>query len=280
MIYRSEHLTLHSVMEVFRGEVNDVVICEEVSAGGGSYYTLLIVKEHEVVKKLLRIVEESEKDMSCCLEMFAGNDGYCLVFPYIKERKLSDFYMAKQTPLTICEDIALNLLLQCMTSPLPYPLLELVIKQRQIHLLKDNSVVLGYCIDLADLKEESGQKECTMQCAICIRELLQEKITKKNVSYQLLLKKIPKQSYHDFRELYKDIRLSKTTIEKVGIRSRIRSFFYRNQNKIFRILLMFSLVMVLLVLLMVLTDLVWGDIPFLRIFFNTFRQIGTESLVR
>ena len=280
MIYRSEHLTLRSVMDVFQGEVNDVMICEEISGGRGSYYTLLTVKDHETVKKLLRIIECAEKDMDCCVETFTYNNNYCMLFPYIKERKLEDFYMGKAIPLAVCEEICLNLLLQCMASTLPYPLLELALMQGQIHLLKDNSIVLGYSIDLTQLDENSGQKECTMQCAIRIRDLLQEKTSKKNVSYQLLLKKIPKQSYQDFRELYKDIRLSKTSIEKKGIRSSIKGFWQRNQSVIFRSLLYLSVIMLIIVIAMVATDLIWGDIPILRLFKNSFKQIGTESLLK
>lgn len=281
MLYQSEHLTLRSVMDVFRGEINDVMICEDVSGSSkGSYYTLLTIKDHETVKKLLRIIRCSERSMDCCIELFTCNNCYCLVFPYIKERKLSDFYMAKAIPLAVCEDICLNLLLQCMSSTLPYPLLELALKQGQIHLLKDNSIVLGYCLDLTELNDKSGQKECAMQCAIRIRELLQEKTTKKNVSYQLLLKKIPKKSYSDFRELYKDIRLSKTNIEKRGLKSRLRSLWKRNQAEVFHFLLILSAIMAVVVLLMFISNVIWGDIPFLRVFTNTFKQIGTELLTK
>jgi len=280
MIYRSEHLTLRSVMDVFQGQVNDVVICEEISGGRGNYYTLLVVKEHETVKKLLRIMEQAEREMDCLIERFTYNNNFCLVFPHTKERRLKDFYMVNMFSLELCEEICFSLLVQCMSSTLPYPLLELVLKQEQIHLLKDNSIVLGYCMDLEQLNENSGQKECAMQCAISIRELLQGKATKKNVSYQLLLKKIPKQSYQDFRELYKDLRLSKTSIGKMRIRDSIRGFWQRNQNTIFKALLYLSVLMLIIVIVMTVTDLIWGDNPFFRLFVNSFKQIGTESLVK
>ena len=226
-------------------------------------------------------MHQNDTFMGCFNVDFGAFSGcFCMVFPYIKERKLEKFYMATMLPLAMCEEICLNLLLQCMSSSLPYPLLELVLKQGQIHLLKDNSVVLGYCIDLCDLDETSGQKECTMQCAIRIRELLQEKTSKKNVSYQLLLKKIPKQSYQDFRELYKDIRLSKTSIEKTSLKKALQGFWYRNQTTIIRRLLYLSVILIIVVLVMFLSDVIWGDIPFLRLFFNTFKQIGTESMTK
>ena len=280
MIYRSERLTLRSVMDVFQGEVNDVMICEEISGGRGNYYTLLVIKDHETVRKLLCIMEQSERNMDCCLDMFSFNNCFCMVFPYIRERKLEKFYVAGAIPLAVCEEICLSLLLQCMTSTLPYPMLELVLKQGQIHLLKDNSIVLGYCLDLSELNEDSGQKECAMQCAICISELLKEKTTKKNVSYQLLLKKIPKQSYQDFRELLKDIRLSKTSIGKRGIRNRLKYFWEQNQNEILKVLLYLSVAMVIIVAVMFLSDVIWGENPFFTLFTNSFKHIGTESLTK
>ena len=279
MIYRSEQMTLHSVMDVFQGEVNDVMICEDVSDTKGSYYTLLAVKNHETVKKLLSITKQSEKSMECCVDTFSDNNCYYMVFPYIKERRLEDFYMGRILPLATCEDICLNLLLQCMASSLPYPLLELVIKQKQIHLLKDNSIVLGYCMDLSELNENSGEKECAVQCAVCIQELLQEKNTKKNVSYQLLQKKIPKQSYNSFRELYTDIRLSKTEKSKKGVIKKVKIFWQQNQAPIARALLYIAVIFAILMLVMFLSNVIWGDIPFLRMFINNFKQIGTESLV-
>lgn len=280
MIYRSDRLTLRSVMDVFQGKVNDIVICEELSGSRECYYTLLAVKDHETVKKLLRILKQQNGEVSCYEDAFSFNNEFCLVFPYVKERKLEDFYMAKSMPLARCEEICMSLLLQCMASPLPYPLLELVLKQGQLHLQKDNSVTLGCCLDLTELNENCTQQECVMQCAIWIRTLLQEKTSRKNVSYQLLLKKIPKQSYQNFRELYRDLRLSSTKIEKQTIKSRVADFWRRHQVGILRRLLQLSVILAVLVLILFLSNVIWGEIPFLRLFVNTFKQIGTESLTK
>lgn len=280
MIYQSNRMTLRSVMEVFHGEINDVVICEEMYGTRECYYTLIAVKDHETVKKLLQIIKQSEKDENCCVDMFHSNNLFCMVFPYIKERKLEDFYMAKAIPLNVCEEICLNLLLQCMSSNLPYPLLELVLKQRQINLLKDNSIALGYCIDLSQLNEYSTQRECAMQCAIQIREILQAKTTRKNVGYQLLLKKIPKQSYQNFQELYKDIRLATAKTNARGLKKILHDFWSSHQAVLFRFLLYLSVILAIWVIIMFLSNAIWGDIPFLRLFYNTFKQIGTESLTK
>lgn len=50
MIYQSDRMALRSVMDVFQGEINDVMICEEIYGTRECYYTLVAVKDHETVK--------------------------------------------------------------------------------------------------------------------------------------------------------------------------------------------------------------------------------------
>ena len=167
-----------------------------------------------------------------------------------------------------------------MGSKLPYPLLYLVLEQRQIHLLKDGSIVLGYAMDLSGLDEKCGEEKCAMQCAVLVRDMLKDKAVSKSISYQLLMKKIPKQRYQTIREVYKDVRLSMTQGKKRGLAKRFRDWLFRNQPVLFRILLYISVILLILTLIMFFSNIIWGDIPFLRIFFNSFREIGTESMLK
>lgn len=279
MVYQSGKMTLNTVMNVFSGKVNDVEICENVKNGRNTYYTVLIIKDHETVKKLMNIIEASSTGRECYVDMFDSSRGFCMVFDYVKERKLTDFFMARDMPLELCEDICLNLVVQCMTSVLPYPLLELVIKQKQLQLLKDNGIAISYAVDLEELDENCTEARCVMQCALVVRDMLEKKVSKKNIGYKLLAKKIPKQSYISFRELYKDIRLAATTAKKRSLFGRIKAFFIRNDSTIFKMLLVISLILVILALIVFISRAVWGDIPLLRLFFHTFKKIGTESLI-
>lgn len=279
MIYQSERMTLCGVMDVFRGKVNDVVICEEVKGGRTSYYTLVLVKNHDTVRRLIRILERSEKSTPCMVDSFSWNNCFCLVFDYVKARPLSEFFMGAERSLEECESICINLLLQCMTSPLPWPLLKLAIRQ-QIHLLKDGDVRLGYELDLKDLDENCTEKQCVMECAMVIRDLLKEKLTQKNVSYQLLMKKIPRQGYQNFRDLYRDIRLSSSMVGKRSLRARILGLYREHQATIYKALLVVSVFLLILTVSMMISQRIWGEVPFLRILFNNFKQIGTESLIR
>ena len=51
-------------------------------------------------------------------------------------------------------------------------MLYLMLQQNQIHLAKDDSVFLSYQIDLAQIDPKITEKECTVQCARILLELL------------------------------------------------------------------------------------------------------------
>ncbi len=279
MIYQSERLTYHPVMTVYHGKANDILICRDANSDRDSFYTLLVLKDHETVKKLIRVMEASAHGYESCLDFFQYENEYCVAFPHVKERRLEDFYMAAQFSLESCMEICENLVLQCMLSKLPYPLLYLVIRQEQIHLLKDRNIELGYTIELSELDESIGEKECAGECALLVRDLLQEKDTKRNMSYELLALKIPREDYQSLQELYRDLRLTRKASTKRSLLRKIKLWWQDGQSGLFRTLLIICLVLLIFTAICFISKAIWGDVPFLRVFFNHFKVIGTESLV-
>lgn len=279
MVYQSDKMTLNSVMKVFEGKVNDVEICENVVNGRSTYYTVLIIKDHYTVRKLLEVIEADPDGKDCYVDLFADENGFYIVFDYVKERKLEDFFMAGNLSLKNCEDISLSLVVQCMASKLPYPLLELVIDQRQFQLMQDNTVALGYVIDLETLDKDCDEPRCAMRTALVIRDLLEVKLPKKNIGYKLLAKKIPRKSYTSFRELYMDIKLAASTGARRGLFWNVKNFFRTNDGRIFKIVLTICTILAILAIIVLISKLVWGEVPFMRLFFNTIKKIGTESLI-
>lgn len=278
MDYQVKGLSLRTVREVYSGQANDVLVCEDVEVRN-SYYTVLLIKDHVLAKRLLEIlVADNGKPSKCYIDIFTCNEGFGVVFDYIKERFLTDFYMGSSFSLPVCEEICTNLIMECISTMLPYPLLYLVLKQKQIHLSSDNSIHFGTPLDLSELNEKAGEEDCTVLCATLLRDMLVEKEKEKAVSYELLSKKIKKQSYTRFKDLYFDVRMSSTDPKKKNLLTHIKGFFYRNQKGLFRILLYASVILCIIVIIMLISHAITGEVPFLRIFFNTFEQIGTESL--
>lgn len=281
MFYQSQKMKLRCVRIVKKSRTNDIVICEDLNTAARTLYTLLVIKEHQMVKTYLEVFEQAGlAAQDSYIDSFSDQGAFCMVFAWQQERPLKDFYMGESYTLEECENICISILIACMTSNLPYPVLYLILEQGQLHLAKDHTVCLGYQIDLEELDPEKTERDCAVQCASILRDLLRPKASQKAFSYRLLEKKIARKSYGRLTELYKDIRITAAPGQKKGIRKRIKGWFLRNQDGLFRFLLYLCAALAVLVLLSLLSQLFLGDIPWLRLLFNGFKTIGTESLVR
>ena len=166
MIYQSQKMRLKCIRVIERTKVNDIMICQDLNAAEEGLYTVLVVYDHEVVKKFLAVYEQSEysKEASC-VESFSDQGAFVIVYPYFKERALRDFYMGDSYKLSECEDICINTILACIASEIPYPILYLILEQRQLHLAKNHNVYLGMSIRLEDLDPKKTERDCAIQCA-------------------------------------------------------------------------------------------------------------------
>ncbi|MCI6630137.1 MAG: hypothetical protein MSH20_04965 [Lachnospiraceae bacterium] len=281
MIYESPKMRLKCIQVVKKGPVNDIMICQDIDVPGSSLYTLLAVKKHKTARKFLEIIEKAERqDQEYLVDCFSLRGDFFIAFPYKQERPLKSFYNGSAYKLAECEDICINVILTCISSGLPYPLLYLILEQRQLNLARDHSVYLGYELDLEQLDPDKTERDCTVQCARVLMELLEPKASQKAVSYQLLQKKTAKRSYQKFTELYKDIRIASAPKKKKGIRAMLKRWFARNRDRLFGILLWICALLILVVIASFVTQAIFGDIPWLRFFFNSFKTIGTESLLQ
>lgn len=276
MTYRSDKRIYVPLMKVLNGGANDIVICRDVFSGSENDYTLLVIHDHEIVKRLLCVMERSSHGYECCEEIFQQGDVVCAVFPHVKERYLKRFYMPAQITLETCGEICENLILGCMLSQLPYPLLYLALEQEQLHLRQDHRIEPGYAIELDELNEEIGEKECAALCASVLRELLEPVKGRESMAYRFFMKKW---DYDDFGALYRDMRLVKRVMRRRGKCVELWLFLKSRRDGMFQLLRTVCMAMILLALFCLLSRAVWGEIPFLRIFMNHFKTIGTQSLI-
>uniref|UniRef100_UPI004057BF0B hypothetical protein n=1 Tax=Agathobacter sp. TaxID=2021311 RepID=UPI004057BF0B len=281
MLYQSQRMKLECVRIVKKGTVNDIFICRDVNTAAGNLYTLLVIKEHRTVKTCLEIFQKADIAIEdACVDSFSDNGMFCMVFEYKQERPLMEFYRGDSYTLAQCEDVCIHVIMACMAAKLPYPFLYLILKQNQIHLAKDHSVYLSYQIDLSELETRRRERDCAVRCAAILQELLEPKASQKAFSYHLLERKIRRNSYERFSELHKDIRIAAAPKKEQGIFAKIKKWFALRQETWFRILLVICAVFMLVAIVSLVSQFLFGDIPWLRIFFNGFKRIGTEMLVQ
>jgi len=292
LVYHTGDMTLHSVRSILKNEVNDVVICQDQDSPARPYYTLVAVKDRDTAKTLLSIFESQPRDAfepdesrsPAFIKCFSHKEQLCYLFEYNEERNLDAFCEGQITSQVIRERICINIVLSCLSSPLPFPLLFLLLEQRQLHIEKDNTIYFTPYFDLRRLDPKKTETHCTIECVRLLLDILQ----KKNAggrssraslkSYELLRKKIDSRSCRHFTELYRDIKISALPEKKPKMFKRIRAFWERNKDFLFRIILVLSIIALVLAVIMLASYLIFGDFLLFRLFGGSIDKIGTEQM--
>ncbi|WP_024865134.1 hypothetical protein [Butyrivibrio sp. FCS014] len=281
MTYDSGKMRLMPVATKSIGEVNDCYICRDLNSSGGILYTVLVIHQHDVVRRVLELLEFSGRNgKETIVDSFACGEQHVLVFPYHKERPLFDFYEGDSLTLAQCEDVCISTILACITADLPYPILYLLLRNGMLNLSGDRSVFFGYEMDLKDLDDSITEKECTDLCARTLLLLLKPKAGQKATSYYLLDKKVANGSYHRFTDLYRDITIAAVTNKKITPWFLFKLWVKRNSDTIIGVLFWISLILAVIALSIIISRFLLGGNSWLRLLFNTFKKIGTESLLQ
>ena len=130
MVYQSQYMSLKPIRLIARNDVNEILVCENVEDSSRELYTVIQVTDHETVKKFLELNEHAEDVQdNVLIDCFASEGKYLIVYPYKKERPLDLFYVGSTMSVAQCEETGINLIIACMTSNLPWPLLYLELMQ-------------------------------------------------------------------------------------------------------------------------------------------------------
>ena len=128
MIYYAQNMELEVISQVFHGSVNDVAVCRDRLSASGTLYTLLVVRDRECARKLLTVMEGNQRSgESVCLLQFSQNETMLFLFSYREERKFSSFAAGQMTSPEAGEAIGINLVMECLSTGLPWPLLYMVL---------------------------------------------------------------------------------------------------------------------------------------------------------
>lgn len=276
MLYCAEGFALKPIRRVFCGEANDVLVCRNLASPLLQCYTVWVVKSPDCVKKLLAVFEAAHGKAPPYLCRFAQNDEMIFVFGYRPERRLSVFCGGQLTSDFLRESACVSLVLECLAGGMPYPLLCRILAQDNVNIEKDNSVFFSFYLDLSELEETDGEAECANLCAAVALSVFNTSSRLK--STRLIRKKHAKLAYGGLTELYRDIRLTAVPEAKRRLRNMPHIFWESNRDRLFKALLAASAAVVAVTLVVLLSRLIWGDVPLFRLFEHSFDVIGTETL--
>lgn len=279
MRFQSDRMKLKCIQTIHIGENADVFTCVDEEENGDSLFTVIVIKKHSLSRQLLLIgVNEGIDENEYLIEHFSSHGMDVLVFPFASKRPLLDFYFGNTLNVAEAESICQNVVLAAIQSKLPSALLYLILKQELLQLSKDGSVYISYEMNLDEFDINKTEKDCVVLCARLLIELLEGKTTQKAITYQLLKKRSKSQGYTSFAQLYKDVIITASPKKKKGIFALIKASLRGNRDRYFVVLLWLCILLAIFVLASVITQLVFGDVPWLRVFFNGFKIIGSENL--
>ena len=275
MEFVTNQYNLNSIYTAIDNPVNSVYVCESKYKIDGTRYTLWEIKDHILARQL---VSELEGNKNC--DMFSIRDRMYFLFPFRDFRSLKEFYRGSSPSLNEGEAICIRLVMECMTCNLPFSILSLILSQERINLSKDGSVYFDYCIDLTEFSEKTKERDCANQCVGILLDMLEPFEEQKANSQMILSAKRWRSGYNTFIELYKDVHMAEAPAKKYKLHVRLKRWFKRNQELLFRILLGFCIILLVLVIIMIISQIFTGGVPFLRLFFNPFKEIGTETMIQ
>ncbi|MBO5292148.1 MAG: hypothetical protein J6B10_03085 [Lachnospiraceae bacterium] len=284
MILETGTMRLLSIREVRKGNISDVLVCAAEGAAAQTYYTVWMIKDHKTAKAVLedfcRRKEERPELPAPYLECFTKGSCMCFSFPYYQERSLKRFYRKEEYDRESRRRICLQLVAECMTSELPYSLLYLALVQDQIQLERDGTVRFQYMLDLQEYEQDCGEQDCIEACAELILSMLEEEGKDGYEGKRLIERKLERAGYESFRELYQDMQILGRTTGKGRMLKKCRPVVKKHKKKLFRVFMIIVLFLAVIALCMAVSELIWGEIPFLRVFSDAFETIGTESLLQ
>lgn len=278
MIYETGTRRLLSVYEALHGKGNDVVICREAGTDIISYTTVWVIKDHTLAKAVLQCFYEGKRKAGQpYLESFSSGSDFCLTFPYYPERPLMHFYTGA-IPIKKRRSIRLELIEVCLTCGLPFPILYLMLSQEQMNLETDNRIRFQYLVDLEGFDLDIGESECAAVCAELLLRLFEEEEGKEVIGYDLLHIKLQKERYMTFIDLYKDIKLVSYDKSRKNWFNILKESANRYKDRIFRMMLAAGIGLAAVAVFLLVSQLIFGEIPLLRLFSDSFHVIGTENL--
>lgn len=279
MVLNTGRTTYQVIREVLEGKTNTVYICREAGKSGAPYKTVWIVKDRRIVKELL------ESAANYCGEVFMQNAYAGFVFPYFQERPLQKFYLGSiRKGYCTAQQVWLALVEQCIISKLPPAVVYLILRQKQAQIAADGSVSLGFLLDLSDYDNTICEQDNVIACAEEIVRLIRlEDLEKKNnmvkkQAVTLLERKLERDEYQEFMQLYRDIRLFGRG-DSAGKKRRWR-LDLAGWNWLYRLLSYVCVVLVCMVVLMILGNVFLGADFFWKLFRGPLDTIGTETLLQ
>lgn len=275
MIFISDKTKYQCISQCISGKKMDVYICE--SEEESELYYIWAVKDSILSRNMTKVFMEDGvyKGIDC---FFVGAL-YCIVFPYEKDRNLFKFAIPDKDESKWAREICLKLIFLCMSSRLPWEILYILITEKKISIRNNGEVYFNYNISIIDM-ENKTQKDCTSALGMYMENMLKERKCSNWSGYRLICMKNKRKNYISLSELYQDINNSIEIDVSDNIGKKLLIILNENKPIIIRTFKVLCITVAFIAVIVFISNIVFDESPFYRLFFNTFKKIGTETLLQ
>lgn len=250
-------MKINKVSYIASGNFGSIFVCIVRREQQDKEMLLWEIEKRSLARALLRCEGKQLWDMH-----FMKGETDCFLLAFRERRPLLRFAGCTGTvglPEKLTE--------ACMVWEYPWPLLKLILQNREINICPDQTLYFTYILNLDEFDPEADETACVQECAELLREIWKPDMKEEAMALELIEKRAGRGSLHTFIELYQELKYRKKPRKKwkPGEKQKDRCF-----------LCLCGLACILLT--MFLSKWILGDIPLLRIFTETFREIGTEIL--
>lgn len=189
---------------IFKGKVNEILAVENVSIKKGGFDSYIIIKitDKEISKKLAAIpFKYMRKDFI----PFSAGDNFCFLARDMQSREIGKYLniVAKtySEKAVICREILTRLKI---ALDIPYSIIYLMLKQKKLNLSDDKNIYFTYDIDFSEFDENIGERECAIECARIIEELLGDKEYEGYIIMNIIRRKNAQAAYNCYQDVIED----------------------------------------------------------------------------
>lgn len=275
MEYVANGKLLRETGYLFRGEVNDVVTADLVRSEDGKQdkyckdgkYVVVRIKNAKTAKD---VAGSLTKANIINFDTFTVGDCYCLLAPYRKNRKITDYAHNEAEGYEDIVDVCMDTVMRIWYAELSNPMKYLIIKQRKIHIDEEKKIYLTYDLDLSEYDMTIGEKECAREFGFLFEELMMDEKYAEFTSVKLLREKNRNGGYEKICDLIGDIKNMKL-LGKVPKRfDKLKDFFLSYYYIMIRVAVIIAIVIVCVVGIKILFDVLGLNTPL--------SFIGTENM--
>lgn len=282
MEYYSGKHHFKRIGEIISNQTNEVCICEKIGGQSKIYRLLWIIKDRMLARTLLEVFHE-KNETPLYLESFSVKENTAFVFPYHKERSVFRFLGGELLTQKEQEKVWRGLVETCMASDIPYAILFQILRQRRLQIQPQGEIIFSYALDLRKFEAERGEADCANMCAEIILELMEMSKTSDTRLKHALQNKCAEEGYNSFVELFQDIKSNAKAFKKRNgekVRKKAGQVIKGHRGKAVKCFVGLCLILVVIALILLASQFIYGEIPVLRLFQNSFQTIGTENLVQ